>query len=118
MHEIHNVAQQSQKAKCTIDTWDPVFTSSVDQAVDGGACPGYAARSLAGGEREALGGVIDLAEACQIPHILVVPDLLDNHSRIEAFITQADQICCSSAEAPADSARSSSITCDPWMGAR
>ena len=113
MHEVHNVAQQSQKGRCTNDTWDPVFTSSVDQVVDDGACPGDAARSVAGGDDEALGGANDLSETCQLPHILVVPDLLENHSRIEAFISQADQVCCSSSETPAGSSRSSPITSDP-----
>jgi exonuclease III len=115
MHEIHTVAQQAQQAKCTSVTWDPVFTSSVDQAVDGGACPGDAAHSVAGGEREAPERTIDLAETSQIPHILVVPDLLENHSRIEAFISQADQVCCSSAESPPDTSRPTPVTCDPCI---
>ena len=73
LHEIHKVALETHRTSGIVDS---AVLSSVDQAVDGGACPGDAARSVAGGDREEMMGAIDRAEAAQIPHILVVPDLL------------------------------------------
>ena len=98
LHEIHKVALETHRTsgKEAHETHhisgivDSAVLSSVDQAVDGGACPGEAARSVAGGDREQMMGSIDRTEAAQIPHILVVPDLLERHSRIDAFITQSD----------------------------
>ena len=120
LHEIHNVALEThrtcgkvaQEAHHTSGIVDSAVLSSVDQAVDGGACPGEAARSVAGGDREGMMGSIDRTEAAQIPHILVVPELLERHSHIEAFITQSDQVWCSSAEAPDNSCRPSPSTSD------